>query len=306
MNRSPLHETRKGFTLIELLVVIAIIAILAAILFPVFQKVRENARRASCQSNEKQLGLAFIQYQQDADEKNPCADIDPGSGPGGVTGYGYGVGWAGRIYPFVKSTGVYTCPDDPTQPAAGKSVVSYGMNASLYTGYVLYYPQIATQSDGSISGWNSPANTVLLFEVQHDGTGVVVSNNYEQPTGNGGIPSSSAGLGSFSGFGQEKPISDSVTANYATGQIGGNTALITGPSNSTTATGTHTDGSNFLACDGHVKWLRGIAVSGGGPASDPTKPEVDSATADTTTASGTSKMTLSDGKTGVALTFSPI
>ena len=60
-----------GFTLIELLVVIAIIAILAAILFPVFQKVRENARRTVCLSNEKQLGLAFIQYVQDSDETFP-------------------------------------------------------------------------------------------------------------------------------------------------------------------------------------------------------------------------------------------
>jgi prepilin-type N-terminal cleavage/methylation domain-containing protein len=64
---------RTGFTLIELLVVIAIIAILAAILFPVFARARENARRASCQSNLKQIGLAVYQYTQDYDEKCPSA-----------------------------------------------------------------------------------------------------------------------------------------------------------------------------------------------------------------------------------------
>src|SRR5450432_3278318 len=93
---------KSGFTLIELLVVIAIIAILAAILFPVFAQAREKARAISCLSNEKQLGLGIIQYQQDYDEHNP----------GGVNGYGGGAGWAGQILPYVKSLAVFRCPND--------------------------------------------------------------------------------------------------------------------------------------------------------------------------------------------------
>ena len=72
-------QNRVAFTLIELLVVIAIIAILAAILFPVFGRARENARRSSCQSNMKQIGLAFAQYTQDYDERLPLS-TDGGSG----------------------------------------------------------------------------------------------------------------------------------------------------------------------------------------------------------------------------------
>ena len=68
---APVKERNRGFTLIELLVVIAIIAILAAILFPVFARARENARKANCQSNMKQLGLAILQYAQDHDETLP-------------------------------------------------------------------------------------------------------------------------------------------------------------------------------------------------------------------------------------------
>ncbi len=96
----------KGFTLIELLVVIAIIAILAAILFPVFQKVRENARKASCQSNLKQLGLAIVQYTQDSDELQPPAWSSPDGTWANKT-----LRWSDVIYPFVKSTGAFTCPD---------------------------------------------------------------------------------------------------------------------------------------------------------------------------------------------------
>ena len=120
---SDLSRSRKGFTLIELLVVIAIIAILAAILFPVFQKVRENARKASCASNEKQIGLALIQYSQDYDELLVAAWYGQASGfqsSNNNTAIGpRHYKWMDAIFPFVKSTGVFHCPDDSGYPING-------------------------------------------------------------------------------------------------------------------------------------------------------------------------------------------
>ncbi len=107
------NRPRSGFTLIELLVVIAIIAILAAILFPVFSKVRENARRTTCLSNEKQIGLAIIQYQQDTDETYPSLRINSASDTYGGNGSTTQYWWSQMIYPYVKSADVYVCPSNP-------------------------------------------------------------------------------------------------------------------------------------------------------------------------------------------------
>jgi prepilin-type N-terminal cleavage/methylation domain-containing protein/prepilin-type processing-associated H-X9-DG protein len=99
---------KKGFTLIELLVVIAIIAILASILFPVFGRARENARRSSCQSNLKQIGLGIMQYSQDFDELMPNSRTSTGSAQ---TQW---VPWQINIQPYVKSTQVFKCPSNPS------------------------------------------------------------------------------------------------------------------------------------------------------------------------------------------------
>ena len=92
----------KGFTLIELLVVIAIIAILAAILFPAFAKAREAARRSSCSSNMKQMGIAIMQYSQEYDEKLPA----------GLNDDTPQLAWAAVIQPYVKSTKLFACPSN--------------------------------------------------------------------------------------------------------------------------------------------------------------------------------------------------
>ncbi len=153
-------RTSKGFTLIELLVVIAIIAILAAILFPVFARARENARRASCQSNLKQLGLGIQQYTQDYDEKYPQNNMGyPLKDGNGQTT------WDVVIYPYTKSAQILVCPSDT------KSTISdpgYGDMAVAAPGYpsktTRSYSYPTYVSGVALASVASPSLTLQLAE----------------------------------------------------------------------------------------------------------------------------------------------
>ena len=107
--RKMFRNKKNGFTLIELLVVIAIIAILAAILFPVFAKVREKARATACASNLHQLGMAYVQYTIDYDDTTLI--VNKANLPGGIDGTGYTPNWFAPLLPYIKSQNVFLCPD---------------------------------------------------------------------------------------------------------------------------------------------------------------------------------------------------
>jgi len=133
-----MKKLSKGFTLIELLVVIAIISILAAILFPVFARARENARRASCLSNLKQLGLGTMMYTQDYDEKLPRrynSNMGPGTGGACPTGYTQCVwvidapGYRMLLDPYLKNQQITICPS--RQSGASNIRPDYGYNGVL-------------------------------------------------------------------------------------------------------------------------------------------------------------------------------
>lgn len=241
------HRIQHGFTLIELLVVIAIIVLLAAILFPVFARVRENARRSSCQSNLKQIGLAFFQYTQDNDERFPQGALSTNTGQG----------WAGIMYPYFKITGVLKCPSDDyinTNVNPGNNgppyTISYAYNIN-FAGYEDYfYP---SNPSPPITGEPlphtlvlDPPRTVLTWEI----TG---SKFYLNQAPNG--------LETYSPSGNGNENKASVGPTPATGELSGGWSGST--ANGRGTEGRHLEGSNFLAADGHVKWFKAENVSCG-------------------------------------------
>lgn len=251
---------RHGFTLIELLIVTAILSLLAALLFPVFAKVRENARRSMCASNERQIGLAMLQYTGENDSFFPNDQTPDTKGH-----------WALQVYPYIKDASVYRCPDDPTTdselskplPLTHYFVDSYGINLSLLENTAFNMTvgtSEETKPNTSDTVLTAPANTVLLFEVTGDTAALTLPSNPHlgcAASDNGGRNPASPGFPFADGC---RPNNDQVVfaARYATGLIGGRDAygIQSDPPH-------HNGGANYLACDGHVVWLRPETVSGG-------------------------------------------
>jgi len=250
-------HTRKAFTLIELLVVIAIIAILAAVLFPVFAKAREKARQTSCINNCKQLGLAFMQYVQDNDEKLPSSN-------------NYGSDWAIHIYPYVKSSGVYACPDDSlsrTQAETNQGEnpancvpVSYCWNSyvaltGLWTGGPVS-PWSQNTPGAKFSLLKAPSTTVMLYEGDSSvtpGGQPGIANNWFEPNQPQGIHNI------FSTCSYDNHGSYQTAVNTARHDQGNGRATII--NNAANFPNFYTGKDVYVMADGHVKFLDWTQVS---------------------------------------------
>ena len=238
MTQSTRRRNSKipGFTLIELLVVIAIIAILAAILFPVFARARENARRSSCQSNLKQIGVGVMMYVQDYDERYPLGsvlrvDLGPewstSSVPNGDFATSTTILWPLFVNPYTKNLQIYRCPSTPHD--GDPSYGNYGVNEELMSN--------TTGESIPIAGIDSTSQTYMIMDA---GRYILTPNRAYSPSTSLYLP----------GTGPGSP--NNLVAITFTGSIADLDADY--------KTGRHFGGVNMAFADGHVKWLKSEIV----------------------------------------------
>jgi prepilin-type N-terminal cleavage/methylation domain-containing protein/prepilin-type processing-associated H-X9-DG protein len=220
---------RSAFTLIELLVVIAIIAILAAILFPVFARARENARKANCASNLKQIGTGVMMYIQDYDERYPIGYVYTGADASTA------VAWCQLVVPYVKNAGIFKCPSDDSTP-----------NATTYRGggYGYHMRVFSPSADATITQAQLvlPADTIMICD-----SAQVTEASKELPPTKWVKERHSDYDVYFPYYGALPGTADS---NYfGSGQYQRRRPFPR-----------HSEGANFAFADGHVKWLKVEAV----------------------------------------------
>jgi len=285
-------QRRNAFTLIELLVVIAIIAILAAILFPVFARARENARKSSCQSNLKQIGLASIQYAQDYDESlyphrfnvtggNPFDAQYPGNlgtSQPDVSGSARDkIFWISLLQPYAKSYQVFVCPSNPNAftGAGTANCGADGCGGQGYGGQNSYAHNDLLSPADAFNGGAGPL-PIKLAQIQRVASTVaVIDGSYygAMPNPAGALPTNSnvvftgsatTAAGFEGAVGTQYPAYYGNIGNnlmsYNPANTGGNTRAVIdneGPGTSQR----HMGFVNTLYADGHVKAQRVETIS---------------------------------------------
>jgi prepilin-type N-terminal cleavage/methylation domain-containing protein/prepilin-type processing-associated H-X9-DG protein len=233
-------QQREAFTLIELLVVIVIISILAAILFPVFARARENARRASCMSNLKQIGLAIMQYTQDYDEKFPIAWRTKSIKlPYNNFTSSY-VTWVDQIYPYVNNLQVFQCPSQSFSPNGGSSpammhvVTPFAYNYNQHKAETTATGSAAAVGDTGFSFLPATGTGTSLAAVEDPSGTIIVFDGWGSMDSGGWYAKDLASL------------INGITPTPSPSPLGISTYI--------KLARRHMDGMNVLYSDGHVKW----------------------------------------------------